>query len=125
MNASYLARSAYSDARSPVMTHRGVEYAAFERITARLQSAQTSATASFATRAVALHENRQLWTFLATDVAGVSNALPETLRAKIFYLSEFTRLHSRKVLSKEASLQPLIEINLSIMRGLRGQGAAA
>ena len=56
---------------------------------------------------------------MAVDVANKDNELPEALRAQIFYLAEFTQLHSRKVLRREATVAPLVEINSSVMRGLR------
>jgi flagellar protein FlaF len=69
--------------------------------------------------AEALHENRVLWTALASDVAGEANQLPAELRARIFYLAEFTLLHTSKVLAKQASAVPLLDINAAILRGLR------
>ena len=72
----------------------------------------------------AIHDNRSLWTALAADVAIETNPLPRPLRAQIFYLSEFTAQHSRKVLAGDASVDVLIDINTAVMRGLRGEGAA-
>lgn len=73
----------------------------------------------FADLAAALHDNRRLWTLLATSVADSKNELPQPLRAQIFYLAEFTLQHSQKVLEGNASAQILIDINTSVMRGLR------
>jgi flagellar protein FlaF len=42
----------------------------------------------------------------------------------LFYLAEFTRLHSSKVISEDASIAPLIDINRSIMKGLFAQRGA-
>ncbi len=124
MTASHLARSAYGQAASPTRTDRGTEYAAFERVTAQLTKASAK-TSPMGQRAAALHDNRRLWTLLATDVADDGNALPDQIRAQILYLCEFTMLHSRKVLNDGASLAPLIEINTAVMRGLRGEAEAA
>jgi flagellar protein FlaF len=68
----------------------------------------------------ALHENRALWTILAADVADPDNGLPETLRAQIFYLAEFTDHQTSKILRGEGSADSLIEINTAVMRGLSG-----
>lgn len=124
MTPSSLAQTAYGAAATPVRTDRGTEYAVFERITARLVRADR-AESPMADRAAALHENRQLWTLLAGDVADEGNALPAALRAQIFYLHEFTEAHSRKVLKDGAAIAPLIEINRAVMRGLRGEREAA
>jgi flagellar biosynthesis activator protein FlaF len=124
VTSSYLAQSAYNPVRSAVKTERGTEHAAFERVTAQLSRANR-ADASVALKASALHDNRRLWTLMASNVADSANALPQTLRAQIFYLAEFTLQHSRKALSGDASLTPLIDINTAVMRGLRGEAQAA
>ncbi len=122
MNAVALAKTAYNtSSRAPLRTSRGTEYDAFAKVTHQLGRAQT---ASFADLAAALHENRRLWTLLAADVAEVGNGLPDDLRARIFYLAEFTADHSRKVLSGEEEVSILIEINTAVMRGLRQSGDA-
>lgn len=119
MNAVEKARSAYSRADAPLGTARDTEYEAFARVTRHLSLAGGG---NFAALARALHDNRRLWTALAADVASRNNALPAKLRAQIFYLSEFIRLHSGKVMDGSASLDVLIDINKSIMRGLRREG---
>jgi flagellar protein FlaF len=60
---------------------------------------------------------------MAADVSDVSNALPAALRAQIFYLAEFTEIHSRKVMNGDATADALIEINSAILRGLNNTGA--
>jgi flagellar protein FlaF len=124
VTASYLAQNAYNPVQSAVNTERGTEHAAFERVTAQLARANRP-EASVAQKAAALHDNRQLWTLMAANVADANNALPQTLRAQIFYLAEFTLQYSRKALSQKLSLTPLIDINTAVMRGLRGEAQAA
>jgi flagellar protein FlaF len=116
------ARTAYAPAAAPIRTPRSTEYELFARITHRLRKTEGG---TFAALAAALHENRRLWTILAADVASDGNRLPGALRAQIFYLAEFTRQHSDKVLAGEAGTDPLIEINTAIMKGLRGRGEEA
>ena len=123
MNIAALARSAYSDVSSPIKTERSTEYQIFAQITHRLTKASTDDLASFIDLAEAIHENRRLWTILASDVVDKENGLPAQLRAQIFYLAEFTESHSRRVLAKEATADALVEINTAIMRGLRTDGA--
>ena len=124
MSALSLAQEAYSASASPLRTSRGTEYEAFARITAKIGSSAKSPKDNFATLAAALHENRQLWLLLATDVADKANQLPEELRAQIFYLAEFTQHHSAKVLAGEATAEILVEINTAVMKGLRAGGGA-
>ena len=122
MNVSLTAQKAYAQNAAPVSTPRGVEYDAFARVTRHLKSAVSAG--SLNKLAPALHDNRRLWTVLAADVADPKNALPADLRARIFYLAEFTEQHSRKVLQNKVTANPLIEINLAVMRGLRQNGGS-
>jgi len=59
-----------------------------------------------------------MWDTLAVNVVDENNALPKSLRAQIFYLAEFTTVHSRLVLKGNADAQPLVDINTAILRGL-------
>ncbi|MFV0475109.1 MAG: flagellar biosynthesis regulator FlaF [Pikeienuella sp.] len=120
MNAHNRAAAAYGDAKSP----RQVEYLAFARITRTLSEASAALEAggafeAFARLVAALHENMKLWTFIAAQVANPGNALPQNLRAQLFYLFEFTNAHTKLILSREADTQPLIDVNTAVMRGLR------
>ncbi|MCB1337752.1 MAG: flagellar biosynthesis regulator FlaF [Maritimibacter sp.] len=120
-----MAKTAYASNQAPIRTPRGVEYEAFARITHRLKAASDRGPDGFADLARALHQNRQLWTLLAADVAEADNGLPADLRARIFYLAEFTAAHSRKVLRGRDTAEALVEINMAVMRGLRQKADAA
>jgi flagellar protein FlaF len=122
LTALNLARNAYSAAAAPVRTDRGIEYDAFARITHRLKAAALSLGTDYPGFVSALHKNRQLWRLLATDIADSENALPKELRAQLFYLAEFTDHHTSLVLNDGARPDILIELNTSIMQGLRNQG---
>lgn len=117
-------RSGYADLTAATRTARDIEYEAIARCTRRLVNAQSEGAAGFALVAQALHHNRLLWATFAQDVASGGNALPQALRAQIFYLAEFTDHHTRKVLAGLATLDVLIEVNTAVMRGLRGQEAS-
>lgn len=122
MNAISLAKTAYAAPGQSTRTLRGTEYDLFARTTHGLKTAQAMGAEGFAALARAIYENRRLWTTLAVDVADPGNSLPADLRARLFYLAEFTNAHSRKVLSGKASADVLIDINTSVMRGLRREG---
>lgn len=124
MNALNMARTAYASATAPIKTPQGVEYEAFARITSRMKAAAQKGNVAFPELAAALHDNRRLWLILAADVANTENPLPAVLRAQIFYLAEFTDLHTAKILSGAAQVDALIEVNSNIMRGLRQQERA-
>jgi len=122
MNAIQLAQSGYKTSRAPIRTDRSTEYDVFARITHDIKMATAQGKPDYAALVKALYDNRKLWTILATDVADNTNALPKQLRAQIFYLAKFTEAHSRKVLDGTATADALIDINTSIMRGLRNSG---
>ena len=117
MNVSEQARQGYAPTQFPVRTPRSIEAQLVGRITAKLRDAISNST-DLARLAGAIHENRQMWDTLAVNVVDESNALPNSLRAQIFYLAEFTTVHSRLVLKGNADAQPLVDINTAILRGL-------
>ena len=124
MNALIQAKRAYGQNAAPIRTDRGTEYAVFSRVTHRLKSAMVAGT-SFSTLVEALHDNRRLWLILASDIADPRNGLPSDLRARLFYLAEFTVQHTSRILRKEeASVDVLVDINTAVMRGISLEGSS-
>ncbi|MCB1310474.1 MAG: flagellar biosynthesis regulator FlaF [Sedimentitalea sp.] len=123
MNATIQAHRAYSAVSAPTRTPRGTEYEAVARITHKIRAANARGAEGFTALVEALHDNKKLWTIFAVDVADPGNRLPDDLRARIFYLAEFTHHHTSKVLARQADVEPLLDINTAILRGLRS-GAA-
>lgn len=117
-----LAESAYAHSARSTASPRAVEYQVFARIT-RALSVSGEGFDRFAKLNKAIHDNLELWTTLASDVASAGNELNADLRSKIFYLFEFTRQHSSKVLNDGANPAVLVDINTAVMRGLRGTAA--
>ena len=123
MNAIELARQAYAPTSFPLKSDRAIEAQLVGQMTARLRSTAQNADANYPAFVQALHDNRQMWIRLAVDVADTDNGLPQNLRAQIFYLAEFTELHTGKVLRDAATADALIEINTAVLRGLNaGKG---
>lgn len=118
MNIIDQAQQAYAPKTSVLRTGRSAEHQLFSDVTTRLRRAADRLPSAFPAFAEAIHANRAVWTHLAAQVADDDNALSEDLRARIFYLAEFTAFHSRKVLKGNADIAPLIEINTAMMRGL-------
>ncbi|MBO9447664.1 flagellar biosynthesis regulator FlaF [Ruegeria sp. R14_0] len=123
MTPQAIAQRAYAQTAAPTRTPRDTEYEAISKITHRLKAAAARQAADFGGFVQALHENRRLWTVLASGVTDSENGLPNDLRARIFYLAEFTEQHSSQVLGNKASVEPLLEINMAVLRGLRQMGA--
>ena len=119
MNATNQAMRAYSAANSPTRTTKSIEYEAVAQITSRMRAHAAKGTPGFPELARAVHDNKRLWVAFAKDIALKSNPLPTDLKARIAYLAQFTLLHSSKVLNRTATVEPLLDINTAIMRGLR------
>ncbi len=119
MNATSLAVRGYAENASTTRNERRSEYDVFARVTKTLRDTATKAKTNFPAYAEALHLNQRLWTALVVDVADPENLIPDDLKARIVYLAEFTQQHSRKILRDNASVMPLLEINMAVMRGLK------
>lgn len=115
-----LAHDLYKTSPAQTGAPRSLEYDAIARITRQLRDASRKGPNGFSKLVEAVHMNRRLWTLFATNVADKDNALPDNLRAQLFYLAEFSQVHSAKVLSGDANVRPLLEINMAVLRGLRG-----
>jgi flagellar protein FlaF len=124
MNVIEQAKQGYAPTQTAIRTDRAVEAQLISRITARLRKATAEGSRDFPTLMSALHDNRRMWTTMAVDVADNDNALPNELRAQIFYLAEFTEHHSHLVIRGKADVDALIDVNTAVLRGLNGQGVA-
>lgn len=123
MNAHIHAYQSYASPSS-IKSARDTEIEIILETTRRLKSAHQDRATRYSAFAEALQTNRKLWVVLAADVAHSNNALPSDLKARIFWLSEFVQHHTRLVLKEDATIGPLIDVNLAILRGLGTRGAA-
>ncbi|MCK0095786.1 flagellar biosynthesis regulator FlaF [Yoonia sp. F2084L] len=121
MNVIEQAHQAYAPTQTSIRSDRSVEAQLISQITARLRKANTGLRADFPALVAALHENRRMWVTMAAGVADAENALPQALRAQLFYLAEFTEHHSALVIKRLADVTPLVDINTAVMRGLNAQ----
>jgi flagellar biosynthesis activator protein FlaF len=124
VNVIEQARQAYAPTQMAIRTDRAIESQLLSQVTTRLRHTLTDKAMNFPALAAAIHDNRRIWTALAASVADHDNDLPVDLRAKLFYLAEFTDHHSAKVLAGTADAQALVDINSAVMRGLNGQVAS-
>lgn len=123
MNATSQAMRGYAENAVSTRSDRRAEYEVIGRVTQQLRDRAVDRKANFPGLAEALHINQKLWTALVVDVADPENPLPNELKARIVYLGEFTSQHTRRVLKEKASVLPLLEINMAILRGLKTEGA--
>ena len=112
---------AYQTARERTESPRETEYRLFGEVTRSLMDAADASVDDLQTRMTALDWNRRLWTTLAGDCARTENALPVGVRAQIISLSLWVNRHTSAVMRQEETFQPLIDVNRSIMEGLRLQ----
>jgi len=110
---------AYQNAQRIVENPRETEYRLFGQVTGALITAQRCG-ATGGPLAEAVDWNRKLWRTLAADCLDDRNQLPHELRANIVSLSLWVTKYSKEVTRKGAPLDPLIDINRSIMQGLQG-----
>ena len=122
MTVSALARNAYHESTRSTASPRAVERQLLSRLTTALAVAEKNRETDHPGYIRALSKNLEFWTVIATDLVSEGNQLPAELRSGLFYLFEFTRAHTHKIISGGNALdaEPLIEINQNIIRGLQG-----
>jgi len=110
---------AYQDTQRITEDPRQTEYRLFGQVTGALIAAQRAGTMG-GPLAEAVDWNRKLWRTLAADCLDEHNQLPDGVRANIVSLSLWVTRYSKEVTRKGASLDPLIDVNRTIMQGLKG-----
>ena len=106
------------DTTASIKSQKQIESEAFLNITRRLKTSQHTKSYDYSSFVEAISKNRKLWTLLCTDILHPENKLSTHIKASIFYLNEFVQSYSGRILSEDITVEPLIDINLSIIRGL-------
>jgi flagellar protein FlaF len=113
--------AAYQTAQRRAETPRELEYRLFGQVTRALIEAKELPKLEIGKRMDALDWNRRVWSFMANDCMAEGNALPEQLRASIVSLSLWVGRYTSDVMQRHADIEPLIDINRTIMQGLAAQ----
>lgn len=108
---------AYQRAATQADSPRELEYRAFGQVTAALVRARET-RAELGELAGALDANRRLWNVMSADCSMPENKLPLELRASIISLALWVAKYSSQVLREGVELDPLIDVNRSMMEGL-------
>jgi len=108
---------AYQRAATQAEQPRDLEYRAFGQATAALVRIKEENPAP-AIKAEALESNRRLWNLLSADCSAPENQLPMALRGQIISLALWVSRYSSQVLREGADVEPLIDINRTMMEGL-------
>lgn len=109
---------AYQSTQRATEDPRAMEYRLFGQVTGALLDARDSGIKG-GPLAEALDWNRRMWRTLASDCLDDRNKLPKGVRAQIVSLSLWVTKYSRTVIREGAPVDPLIEINRTIMQGLQ------
>jgi len=110
---------AYQTTQQITESPRDSEYRLFGQVTGALIDARDAGVQG-GPLAEAIDWNRRLWRTLASDCMDERNQLPKEVRAQIVSLSLWVSKYSKQVTRQGAPMQPLIEINRTIMQGLSG-----
>ncbi|MCC6919563.1 MAG: flagellar biosynthesis regulator FlaF [Alphaproteobacteria bacterium] len=103
---------------------RDVEYRLFGQVTrALLEAAPLPRTDP--KKIAAIDWNRRVWSTMAGDCSSDANAMPPQIRAGIISLSLFVARYSSQVMASAMPIDPLIEINRTIMQGLAARPTAS
>ncbi len=108
---------AYQKTQSATENPRDTEFRLFGAVTGALLDA-TNEPRHSPQLVEAIDWNRRLWSTLAADCSDDNNQLPVQVRAQIISLSIWVGKYSSQVIRAGASINPLIEINRTIMQGL-------
>ena len=101
---------------------RTTEYRALALVTGKLIEAKEERGQAFIE---ACFLNRKLWTLFQDDLTLPENGLPDALKAQLISLSIWVQKQTGPVMTGEASVDALIEVNTAIMAGLSPSGAQA
>jgi flagellar protein FlaF len=108
---------AYQRAATQADEPRELEYRAFGQVTAALVRVRDEKPPLGAI-VEAVDANRRLWNMLSADCAVPQNQLPLALRGQIISLALWVARYSSEVLRNGADIDPLIEVNRTMMEGL-------
>ena len=110
----------YQSVQRTVEDPRATEYRLFGQVTGALIDAK-AANAIGTPLVEAIDWNKRMWRTLAADCMDDRNTLTQDVRAKIVSLSLWVSKYSRRVTRDKAPIDPLIEINRTIMQGLQSK----
>jgi flagellar protein FlaF len=108
---------AYQRAATQADSPRELEYKAFGLVTAGLIRIKEEKPPA-AIVAEALDANRRLWNVLSADCSIPGNQLPLELRGQIISLALWVARYSSEVLRDGVDVDPLIDVNRTMMEGL-------
>ncbi len=119
------AEHGYAHMRRQTSSPRAIERSVLMRAANDLAAADPDTLEGYKALAEAVRRNTKIWSAMATDLACSGNGLPDDLRAQLLSLAVFAEKHGRKVLSRQADRQVLININRAVAKGLEAAAQEA
>lgn len=110
--------SAYRKAQNVTESSRDIEYRLLAQVTGALIDANTPDT-PLAKRFDVVLWNRNVWAVLREDLLDPRNQLPKELKLSLVSLSIWVEKETFTILDGQSELDSLIDVNKSIMEGLK------
>lgn len=118
---------AYRNVEKATLSQRDIEATVLAKSALRLQDLRDNWTRADHDSQLedALSYNQRIWTFFQAELSVEDNPLPEEIKRNLLALSAFVDRRSFEVLAYPApeKLDVLININMNVAAGLRGEGA--
>jgi flagellar protein FlaF len=121
MNSAHAAARRYTSLSEHTRNAKDLEYEVILGVTRDLTKQGANQAVDFPRFAKTLNKNERLWIEIGTQVADPNNQLDTNLRARLFYMAEFVTHQTSKVLSGETGVESLVEMNVAVLRGLKGK----
>jgi flagellar protein FlaF len=115
--------AAYQRAAQSAESPRQVEYRLLGDVCRELKAVSEGEVENNR-RLEALDWNRRVWLTLALDCGQPENQLPQDLRVRLVQLGVWVYKYTEDAMWAGADIQPLLDVNLSIMKGLAAAQAA-
>ena len=123
------ALEAYSSVEKATLSQRDLEASVLNKAALRLQSIRNNWTSAenYALLNEILKYNQRIWTFFQAELTMEGNPLPDEIKRNLLTLSLYIDRRTFEVMAypEPEKLDILININLNIAAGLRGEMAAA
>ncbi len=110
--------TAYQQASARAENPRETEYRLFGMVVRALHEVKAYDRSNLGALSSVIDWNKRIWAALAQDCADDRNGLSDSLRAGIISLAMFVEKYSVQVIRDGAEIDPLIDINRTVMQGL-------
>ena len=108
---------AYERVRTIAESPRATEHRLISEVSREMMSAWDRGSRGAALMP-ALHRNREMWSTFATTCGAPGNGLPPQVRASIISLALWVDRHTSAVMTGRETIEPLLEVNRSLLEGL-------